>query len=192
METALGVRLPRSSSRTVREAYVKVVDSCDEERTIVLTGSVFRAGTTVSPDALRKSEARFGSAIVVEYVGRVGLERPARFKWTLWKQTHDGWDEMASTVAFAGEWQVAFVPVLRKAFAPDRGEVRNVAERVMTSLSEELNGLTIERSREVIDCLHYLIVARAARLRYSEKQGLIEGPLLPPSGSDRPEVAIIG
>lgn len=171
-----GVTIPRSSPRSCKESYAKILSRVDPhaDHAFGFEGKVVRPGSVVTDAYLWPREDSPRTPIVLECasVPAQGKRGHNRREWLyiLWRYSPDGdeWTEIGRSFSVAWEWACELRPLAVRAIreaTPGLQIVPNFAEvqtRIRAALDQELEGLEGRQQWQVLGIVHDLLACRVA------------------------------
>jgi hypothetical protein len=168
-----GVTIPRSSPRSCKESYAKILTSVDPhaDHAFGFEGKIVRPGSVVTDAQLWPSEKAPRIPIVLECASVPGQGKRGhnRREWLyiLWRYSPDQneWTEIGRSFSVAWEWACELRPLAVRALRQGPTVAINFLEvqrRIRALLDQELNGLEDPARWGVLSILHDQLACRVA------------------------------
>lgn len=174
-----GVRIPRSSPRSYRLDYAKILTSVDPdaEHAMGFVGQIVRPGTVVTAAQLWPDEKAPRMPIVLESGWAPGQEKKFGHNrrdrlYILWRYNpeRDEWTEVGKAQSVAWEWAIDLRPLAVRLMREARPAVEvmainflEVQDRIAALLERELTGLEDPDRWKVLGILHDQLAWRVAQ-----------------------------
>lgn len=190
-----GVRIPRTSPRSCRESYAKILTHVDPDapHAFGFEGKIVRPGMVVTDAQLWPDERAPRIPIVLECASVPGQGKRGhnRREWLyiLWRYSVDcgDWSEVGRSYSVAWEWACELRPLAVRALRESQPAVEvtiNLAEvdrRIAALIDGELRGLEVIHQHQVLGILHHHLAVRLA--------AALGGPMRKPPVSEKADVA---
>lgn len=164
--------MPRSSPRSVRDSFLKILSSVDPDAIdgFGFHGVIMRPGAVVTPAQLRPSPAFPELAIALEYAYAqpAAPQRRREPLYILWRWDGAVWRELGRAASESWHWAIDLRPLALRALREARPQtalvkavdLHAVGARIAELLDRELRPLDAPDRRKVAALLHDQLASR--------------------------------